>query len=267
MPVEFGRTALDYRTHRAGFPDSFFERLRPWGIGAAGQRVVDLGTGTGTLARGFARRGGRVLGIDSDPRMLEQARALDAEAGVQVEHRLARAEETSLPDRSADVVSAGQCWHWFDRAAAAREAARLLVHDGALLIAHFDWLPLAGNVVEATERLILAHNPGWTLAGGTGLYPRWLRELGEAGWRGLETLSYDVDVPYSAQAWRGRVRASNGVGATLAPAQVEAFDRALGALLARSFPGDPLQVPHRVFALLARPPAAAALGARHAVVQ
>ena len=57
MHVDFGRTAEDYARHRAGFPEQLFERLTARGIGCAGQRVLDLGSGTGSLARGFARRG------------------------------------------------------------------------------------------------------------------------------------------------------------------------------------------------------------------
>ncbi len=257
MNVDFAKTAGDYRRHRAGFPESFFDRLALWAIGRAEQRVVDLGTGTGTLARGFARRGCRVIGLDPAAAMLEQARELDREAGVTVEYREARAEETGLPSASADVVTAGQCWHWFDRAAAAREAARILAFEGHMVIAHFDWLPLAGNVVRATEELIEAHNPSWKLGNLLGIHPQWLRDLGEASFRAIETFSYDVDVPYTPQAWRGRIRASAGVGASLAPDEVVRFDRELQRLLEKRFPAAVLAVPHRVFAVLARPPAEA----------
>ncbi|MEP7186659.1 MAG: hypothetical protein ABI767_12570 [Rhodanobacter sp.] len=47
---------------------------------------------------------------------------------------------------------------------------RWLKPDGRLLIAHFDWVPLAGNVVQETERQVLASNPDWTLHGGSGQY-------------------------------------------------------------------------------------------------
>jgi hypothetical protein len=47
MTVDFGRTASDYAAYRAGFPDEFFARLADMHIGTAGQRVVDMGTGTG----------------------------------------------------------------------------------------------------------------------------------------------------------------------------------------------------------------------------
>jgi SAM-dependent methyltransferase len=254
MRPDFGKTADDYARHRAGFPDSLFERLATFGIGAPGQAIADLGTGTGSLARGFARRGCHVIGIDPAESMLEAARELAERDGVTLEFRVARAEQTGLPPVSVDVVSAGQCWHWFDRPRAAAEVVRILKPEGWLVIAHFDWIPLSGNVVRATEKLIERHNPEWKLGGGLGLHPWWLRDLGEAGFRQLESFSYDVDVPYTPEAWRGRIRASAGVGGSMAPHQVEEFDRALEQLLASRFAAERLAVPHRVFAIVARPP-------------
>ena len=209
MAIDFGRTAGDYARHRAGFPERLFERLIEQGVVRAGERLLDLGTGTGALARGFARRGLRVTGLDVATAMLAQARRLDRDAGVRVRYVRAPAETTGLPDTSFDVVSAGQCWHWFVRTRAAAEARRLLRPGGRLVIAHFDWLPLAGNVVEATERLIRQHNPGWTFGGGTGLHPDCLADLALAGFAGIETFSFDHPVSYSHEAWRGRIRSSS----------------------------------------------------------
>ncbi len=252
---EFGRRADDYRRYRAGFPESIYPRLEAFGIGRPGQRVVDLGTGTGTLARGLARRGCSVTGIDVDARMLEQARALDAAMGVKVDYRQASAEQTGLDAGGFDVAVAGQCWHWLDRPAAAREVARVLRPGGLLAIAHFDWIPVPGNVVEATEALILEHNPGWKMHGGTGQYPWWAGDLVGAGYRGLETFSYDVEVPYTHEAWRGRVRTCNGVGAGgMDEAAVARFDAALAELLRERFPAEPLCALHRVWALVAHAP-------------
>ena len=254
MPtIDFGRTADDYARHRAGFPDAFFDRLAAWSVGAPGQRVVDVGTGTGTVARGFARRGCRVVGIDPSGPMLREAQRLDVEAGVRVAHRSGRAEALPLPEASVDVVTAGQCWHWFDRPRAAAEARRALVAGGRLVIAYFDWLPLPDSMVAATEALILAHNPAWRpMSGLTGIHPWYLPDLPGAGFDDIETASFDVDVPYSHAAWRGRIRASAGVAASLPPDQVARFDVELAALLAERFPTDPLAVPHRVWWVVAR---------------
>jgi SAM-dependent methyltransferase len=245
--IDFGRVAADYARYRPTFPASFFDRLERAGWIEPGMRALDLGTGTGALALGFAARGLRVTGIDIAPGLLDVARRTAADRGLAAEFREGRAEATGLADASFDLVSAGQCWWWFDSDLAAREAARLLVTGGRLLIGDFSYLALPGNVCARSEALVLQHNPGWTMAGWSGVHPEQVRALDTAGFRDVESFSYTVDVPFSSQAWRGRMRSSNGVGSSLDPAQVEAFDRDLAVLLAAEFPGE-LSVPHRVFA-------------------
>jgi SAM-dependent methyltransferase len=254
MNVDFGLAARDYARYRAGFPDAFFQRLSSFGIGAAGQRVLDLGTGTGTVARGLARRRCRVVGLDPSLDLMTQGRRLDREAGVAVRYLVSRAEQTGLAEGSFEVVTAGQCWHWFDRPAAAAEVRRVLVRGGRLVIAHFDWLPLPGNVVEATERLVEEHNPSWDLGGGDGFHTEWVSDVTAAGFANVETFSFSVSVPYSHEAWRGRVRACSGVGASLSGNRVGRFDTELKQLLAGQFPDEPLAIPHRVFAVVCRAP-------------
>ena len=252
--IDFGKTAADYGTHRAGFPEALFERLVALGIGESGQRLLDLGTGTGSLGRGFARAGCRVTGLDPSDTLTIEARRLDREAGVATDYVTARAEHTGLDDHAFDVVTAGQCWHWFDRPKAAAEIRRLLKPGGSLVIAHFDFIPLPGNLTDATERLIKAHNPEWRFDGMTGIHASELADVAIAGFREIETFSFDENTPYSHQAWRGRIRASAGVGASLAPDAVERLDRDLAALLAENYPEDPLAVLHRCFALICRAP-------------
>lgn len=254
MQVDFGKTASDYARHRAGFPDAFFARLFGEGIAQPSARALDLGTGTGTVARGLALRGCKVTGLDPSAALLAQAAELDRAAGVQVDQVQSTVEAADFASDSFDLVTAGQCWHWFDRPRAAALARRGLRPGGRLAIAHFDWLPLAGNLVEDTERLIRAHNPAWNLGGGSGLYPAWLKEVREAGFGDVRTFSFDMAVPYSHVAWRGRIRASAGVGASLAPAAVERFDAELAALLAERHSAEPMAVPHCVWVLSAVAP-------------
>ena len=245
--VDFGRTATEYRRYRAGFPPAFFDALETRGWITQGQYALDLGTGTGTVARGLAERGISVVATDPATALLEQAAELDQQAGVVVDYREGRAESIDAPDSSFDFVTAGQCWHWFDRSKAAAEAARVLAPGGRIIIAHFDWLPLPGNVVMATESLILEYNPAWTMGGGTGLYPQWLVDLASGGFDTLETFSFDIAQPYTHEAWRGRIRASAGVKASLDEATIDLFDRTLADILVTLFPYDPLLVPHRVW--------------------
>lgn len=254
LQADFGRTSDDYARYRPGFPSSFFARLAVHGVGRSGQRILDLGTGTGTLARGLAQRGAEVVGLDVSANQVAASEALDREAGVRVEYVVGRAEATGLPAAAFDIVIAGQCWHWFDSRAAMVEATRLLKPAGRLVICHFDWIPLPGNVVEATEQLIAAHNPAWRFFGGSGIYPQWPVDAGRAGFRGLEVFAYDHTQPASHEAWRGRIRASAGVGASLAPEAVAKFDAELAEILSVRFPEEPMLVPHRVFALIGTRP-------------
>ncbi|HAK62919.1 MAG TPA: SAM-dependent methyltransferase [Alphaproteobacteria bacterium] len=254
MEIDFGKTAKDYGQYRAGFPDAFFDRIVREGFVQSCHRLLDLGTGTGTVARGFALRGCHVTGLDPSSALMAEAKQLDAAAGVTVQYIEAKAEATGLPDASFDLVSAGQCWHWFDRARAAAEVRRVLKPGGRLIICHFDWIPQSGNVAQLTEALIEAHNPHWKLGGGKGIYPRWLSDMGDAGFQDIETFSFDIDAIYSHAAWRGRIRASAGVAASLPPDAVARFDAELQALLSEEFPEDPLRVLHRVWAATAVSP-------------
>lgn len=252
VPVDFGNTAGEYAAYRTPFPAELFTRLAAVGVGIPGQRIADLATGTGALARGFAAAGCAVTGVDIAPEMLSEARHADTAAGLDIAYRVAPAEDTRLPGNAWDVVCAGQCWHWFDRRRAAAEARRLLVAGGAIAICYRDYVVTPGNVCAASEDLILAYNPSWALAGWTGMPPEWVAELGPAGFAGIETFSFDITVPFTHEAWRGRMRTSNGVWRSLPEAAVAAFDADLARLLSERFPHEPIMVPHRISALIAR---------------
>ena len=76
-------------------------------------------------------------------------------------------------------------------------------------------------------------------------------DAGRAGFRDTEIFAYEHAQVISHEAWRGRIRASAGVGASLSPEAVARFDAEFAELLRVRFPEEPLTVPHRVFALVA----------------
>jgi len=255
MKVNWDSTAADYASFRVGFPAEFYDRLAGHAIadrtGTPG-RALDLGTGTGTLARGLAARGWRVTGLDISDAMIGAARSLDVAAGVSGDYGIGRSEATGLPAATFDLICAGTCWHWFDKPAAAREAYRLLKSDGRLVVAAMEFQSEPGNVVESTSELIRRYNPEWWSSDQLGFRFEWADDLSAAGLAILDRFQFDVAVPYTHEAWRGRIRASAGVSASLDRAAVDAFDREHAELLRTQFPQEPLAVPHRVLAIVAR---------------
>jgi SAM-dependent methyltransferase len=242
--IDWGKTSDDYAQHRPGPPDTFYELLRTLRIGTAGQRILDLGTGTGLVARRFASQGCTVTGVDISQEQVDSARKLATSEGLSIDFRVAAAEETGLPSVSFDVISASQSWLYFKRPAICAEVKRLLAHGGRLMTAHFCWLPRVDVVARASEELVLRHNPAWTGADFSGEIPpcpKW--SVGE--FRVVGMFFFDEQIPFTRESWRGRIRACRGIGATLAPTEIERFDAEHAELLERTAP-ERFTVLHRM---------------------
>jgi len=251
--VDFGRHSRDYAEQRPGFPDSFYARLecfRP----LVGARVLDLGTGPGVVALPLAERGAHVIGTDISQAQIAAAQQRAAAAGLQdrCTFEVAPAEQSRFEDGRFDVITAGQCWHWFDHDKALAECTRLLAPGGLLVIAHYCYLPQHSELVRASEALVLKHNPGWKLAGFDGLFPWLVDRVVTGALEVCEQFAYDNDRVMRLQAWRARMRTCNGVGSGgMDDATVERFDQDLAALLAAQYP-EPLRVAHRVHGVVAQ---------------
>jgi ubiquinone/menaquinone biosynthesis C-methylase UbiE len=133
-----------------------------------GERVLDVGCGTGTLAllaRPRVGASGTVDGIDASPEMVERAARKAQRRGVPVNFRLAAVEALPFPDRSFDVAFSTLMFHHLPRPlrrACVRELARVLRPGGRVLIADFQppwrrpggWLArLHRNGSVATEEI------------------------------------------------------------------------------------------------------------------
>ena len=244
----FGSAAKDYADHRKGFPDTTFDELLKLGVGESGQSLLDLGCGTGTLARGFANRGCVVTGADIDQRMVDEASRLARDEQLDITWRHAPAENTKLPSNTFDAVTAGQCWHWFDQEKAIVECARLLKPNGKLALCWFDWIPLPGTVPGVTEELIESHNPDWKLGGiraRDDYYNSCKSIFTHHAMKIVGEFDFIDDTTYSRISWCKRIQASAGILA-LSPEKALAFDQELDQTLIKEFGSGDLETPHSV---------------------
>ncbi|MBJ7332635.1 MAG: class I SAM-dependent methyltransferase [Solirubrobacteraceae bacterium] len=118
----------------------------------AGERIVDLGTGTGNAALLAAEAGAVATGVDPAPRLIEVATERAREAGLAATFGLGEAAAMDLPDDSADaILSVFGLIFAPDEVAAASEIARVLKPGGRL--AYSAWLP-TGTMAEAVGALM-----------------------------------------------------------------------------------------------------------------
>jgi SAM-dependent methyltransferase len=228
--ANWGKTSSDYAEWRPNYPDRFYQALTVFGVGLAGQRILDLGTGVGFLALRFAEAGAIVTGIDISREQIDQAQQRAVRLGIRADFFVASAEDTGLPAASFDAITASQSWLYFDKERAIAEVCRLLVPEGVLVTSSFGWLPQVDSIARASEALVLKHNPDWSAADFSGEWPfapKWI----DGHFRVKAMFVFEESIPFTRESWRGRIRACRGIGATLTKDQVAAFDHEHAALL------------------------------------
>ena len=243
MTVDFSPTEPDYAA-RPAFPLELFRRLRRFGVAVPGQTVLDVGAGTGLLARAVAEFGGRVVLVDASEALVRASGGSECVVG--------HAERLPFADASFDVVTAAQSWHWFDRTVAPREVFRVLRPGGKVVAVYQMHVPTPGSIAERTEQLILSHHSGWRHANSAGINGQVLRDFQAGGFVGIESLSFDVVHEFTREAWRAAVRSLSAVGASMSKERVAAFDREHAQML--DGVTGPLRILHRVFAAVATKP-------------
>ena len=99
MTVDFGKTSLDYSAYRPEFDPRLFMRLQPLGIGLSGQKILDVGAGTGLLSRHLSAANAEVIQCDASFALLKHSSG----------RRIAgRAEHLPFADQSFDAITAGR---------------------------------------------------------------------------------------------------------------------------------------------------------------
>ncbi len=147
--------------YQAYYGPAIFEPLSEQVLALAapspGDRVLEVASGTGILARKLAAAAGpagRVVGIDLNPKMVEVAQRLGSDAAP-IEYRRGDGTALDLPDGGFDAVYCQQGLQFFpDRAAGAREMRRVLDPRGRAVVITWHGLdahPLFAALADAEE--------------------------------------------------------------------------------------------------------------------
>ncbi|CAH2598752.1 Class I SAM-dependent methyltransferase [Rhodovastum atsumiense] len=138
FPGRFRGPAKFYTGGRPDYPPRLLARVATLVGGLERGRVLDLGTGPGFLALGFAPHAAEVIGIDPEPAMLAEAERNAAAAGRRIVWRAGTAETLDPALAPVRLVTIGRAFHWMDRSAT---LARLdLVVEAGGAVALFDTL-------------------------------------------------------------------------------------------------------------------------------
>ena len=128
-----------------------------------GQRVLDVGCGTGTVAvaaAGMVGDGGRAFAIDPAGEMIARARRKAEKAGVQVEFEVGAVESLPYPDGCMDVVISTLVFHHLTRrlqGLAMAEIRRVLVPGGRLVVIDFGGAKQVGRLSAEARSAGLEH--------------------------------------------------------------------------------------------------------------
>lgn len=150
---DWGNTSKDYAKYRDVYPEEFYQSILDLGLCKAGQKVLDIGTGTGVLPRNMYRYGAKWIGTDISENQIEQAKLMAAENGMDIEFFTCPAEEVDYPDGTFDVITVCQCIWYLDAKIIAGRFSRMLKSGGKLLILYMGWLPYEDAIAEKAKRL------------------------------------------------------------------------------------------------------------------
>ncbi|THB76702.1 MAG: class I SAM-dependent methyltransferase [Desulfobacteraceae bacterium] len=149
----FSRQSKTYAEFRPNYPTALFEWIFSF-IDTA-DRAWDCATGNGQSALALSGTFSRIYATDASPDQIKQAAP-----AANIMYRVARAEDSGIPDASIDLITVSQAIHWFDVDAFFLEADRVLKPGGMLAV----WCYGLFSLSSPADRIIqnLYHN---TLAG------------------------------------------------------------------------------------------------------
>ena len=170
-----------------------------------GQRVLEVGCGTGDDVRAIARRvgpTGHVLGIDSSPLVVAEAARRSQERNLPVDFRVGDVLGIDLPDATVDRCRSERLLMHVEGEpeAMVREMTRVLRPQGRLVGFEFDWDTLAidGADRRLSRRIVRSYSDGVPNGCVGRTLPRLLRD---ADLVDVVTIPHAIEIPFDFFTW------------------------------------------------------------------
>lgn len=232
---DWGKTSADYARFRDIYPQEFYDKIVNRGLCINGQNVLDIGTGTGVIPRNLYRYGAKWIGTDISENQIEQAKILSK--GMDIAYYPLAAENIDFPDESFDVITACQCFWYFNHEQIMPELFRMLKPDGRILILYMAWLPFEDEIAGASEKIVLKYNPAWSGKEET-VHPIFIPDCYQEKFELVYHEEYSLKVHFTRESWNGRMKACRGIGASLGEEEIRMWEQEHMELLAEIAPDE-----------------------------
>ena len=234
-PFDWGKASLDYAKFRDIYPEEFYQKIVDRKLCLDGQSVLDIGTGTGVLPRNMYQYGAKWTATDISEKQIEQAKILSK--GMDIDYYVVSTENINFSDNSFDVITACQCFWYFDHETVMPKLYRMLKQGGRILVLYMAWLPFEDKVAQASENLVLKYNPNWSGSGET-MHQIDIPNCYKESFELVYHEEFTLKVPFTHDSWNGRMKACRGIGASLTEQEIFMWEQEHKELLKHIVPNE-----------------------------
>jgi len=157
----FSDRVENYVKFRPSYPIELINHLKKIGIITTGQNIADIGSGTGIFSKLLLNTDNYVYAVEPNKEMRNAAeKSLKSTPNfISVD---GTAENTTLEENSIDIITAAQCFHWFDLQKTKKEFFRILKQNGYIIIIWNVRNSEESPFLIEYENLLKAHCPDYS---------------------------------------------------------------------------------------------------------